>query len=65
MKVVPISNRKFDAITEFMLREGIPLTLRNYLDLAYWRRVRLSELGPEEIAEIPRWLLPKKPRRAS
>lgn len=60
MKVTLISPHKFDAITEWMLRQGIPITLRNWLKLAYWRCVRLSDLGPEEIAEIPSYYLPRK-----
>jgi hypothetical protein len=63
MKVVPISPRKFDAITEFMLREGIPLTLKNYLDLAYFRPVRLRDLDAEALAAVPQWLLLRKYRR--
>ena len=63
MKVQPISPRKFDATTEFMLREGIPITLRNWLELNYWRRVKLSELDAEAIAEIPSYYLPWRYRR--
>ena len=42
---VPTSRRKFDAITEFTLREGIPITLRNWLQLNYWRDATLLS-GP-------------------
>ena len=41
-----------------MLTEDVPLMLKNWLELNYWKRVRLSGLGPEEITEIPRYYLP-------
>lgn len=52
-----------DGITQWMLKNNIPFTLRNYLTIAYWKRVRLTDLGPEEITQIPARLLPKKYRR--
>ena len=40
-----------DAILHKMLKEKIPLTRRNYLELAYWDPDYVP--GPEEEAEIP------------
>jgi hypothetical protein len=61
--VVPITKHKFDAVTEWLLKEGVPITLRNWLEVSYWERVRLCDLGPEQIAEIAEYLKPKKYRR--
>ena len=52
-----------DPITNWLIANNFPVTLRNWLDIAYWRRVKLSELDAEAIAEIPNFLLPKKYRR--
>jgi hypothetical protein len=55
-----ISTRKFDATAEFMLRKEIPITLRNWLELNYWRRAEevvryqaTDEDLPAELFEAP------------
>lgn len=58
-----ISNRKLDPVSEWLVKNNFPLTLKNWLELNYWRDVRLSELDAEAMAEIPNFLLPKKYRR--
>ena len=54
--------RKLDRISEWLIKNDIPLTLRNWLEMNYWGDVRLSDLGAEALAEIPDYLLPNKYR---
>lgn len=58
MKVITVM-----PVSKWLVKNGFPLTLRNWLELNYWKRVRLSELSAEAIAEIPNYPLPKKYRR--
>jgi hypothetical protein len=62
MPVSRFPHRKFDATSEWMLANGIPLNLKNWLEINYWHDVKLSELDAEVIAEIPDYLLPKEHR---
>jgi hypothetical protein len=57
-----IPPRKLDPICEWLIKNDIPLTLRNWLEVNYWGDVRLSDLDAEAIAEIPDNLLPNKYR---
>jgi hypothetical protein len=49
--------RKLDPISELLIKNDIPLTLRNWLEMNYRGDVRLSDLDAEAIAEIPAFLL--------
>jgi hypothetical protein len=51
-KFNPISPDKFDPLTEWMWREGVPLTLSNWLKVAHWKRVRLPDLDAESIPSL-------------
>jgi hypothetical protein len=40
-------------VVEYLISKGIPLTVRNYIALAYLGDVRsLEDLGPEDRAEV-------------
>ena len=49
-----------DPITNWLIANNFPVASRKWLDIAYWRSVKLSELDAEAIAEIPNFLLPRK-----
>ena len=57
-----IPQRKLDPTSEWLIKNDIPLTLRNWLEMSYWGDVRLSDLDAEAISEIPDYLLSNKHR---
>lgn len=42
-----------DAIIQKMIQKNIPITIENYIELAYWGEKTFKDLGPEELAELP------------
>jgi hypothetical protein len=42
-----------DAVLQKMIEEKIPITLENYVELAYLGSKCVEDLGPEELAELP------------
>lgn len=42
-----------DYVLDFMLKNKIPITQRNYVHIAYMGEKSLEELEAEELAELP------------
>jgi hypothetical protein len=57
-----ITTDKLDPVSQWLVKNNFPLTLANWLEINYWRKVKLSELDADSLAEIPDYLLPKKYR---
>jgi len=48
-----VTDRNLDYVVRFLIKTKRPLTLKNYLSVAYMAdKQTLAELGPEDLAEI-------------
>jgi hypothetical protein len=57
-----IPQHMLDSTSDWLIKNDIPLTIRNWLEMNYWGDVCLSDLSAEAIAEIPAFLLSNKCR---
>jgi hypothetical protein len=61
MSITRISNRKLDAISEWMIENDIPLTRENWISVNWMFEGKTeADLEGEEFCQIPRYL-GKKP----
>jgi len=56
-----VRGTEVDYIIDFLVANKLPLTLKNYLEIAYMGDAEgLAELGPEDTADIEQLLLDAK-----